>query len=59
MIVRVSNAGVEPYFSLFVTNQVFTELPITLMVKLMARKNSYDSAGHPISKSAWLLQGIL
>ena len=52
--VRVSNAGGEPYFSLFVTNQVFTELPITLMVKLMARKSSCDSAGHPISKSAWV-----
>ncbi len=44
----------KSYSSTFVTNQVLTELPITLMVKLTAKKNSCDNAGHPMSKSAWV-----
>lgn len=44
----------KTYLSFFVTNQVFTKLPITRMVKFMAKNNFCDNAGHPTSKSVWV-----
>jgi hypothetical protein len=44
----------KTYSSFFVTNQVFTKIPIKLMVKFMAKKNFCDNAGHPTSKSVWV-----
>jgi hypothetical protein len=44
----------KTYSSFFVTNQVFTKLPITLMLKFMAKNNFCDNAGHPTGKSVWV-----
>nr|YP_008474541.1 intron maturase [Marsilea crenata]AGI51476.1 intron maturase [Marsilea crenata] len=49
---RVGTIG-ESYLSLFFAKKSFAKLPISSIVKLMAKENFCDSAGHPVSKSAW------
>nr|AWS01026.1 intron maturase [Pilularia americana] len=49
---RVGTIG-ESYLGFFMAKQSFAKLPISFIVKLMAKDNFCDSTGHPVSKSAW------
>nr|QKV46979.1 maturase K [Plagiogyria subadnata] len=43
----------ESHISISIAKELFPKVPISLLVKLMAKENFRDSTGRPVSKLAW------